>query len=486
MPFLDTNETEGDIRRNFLVWATLFALITSGTFLSVRSLPAEEFRAPLDKMVLEDGDTVVLLGDSITHQCLYTQYFEDYIYTRFPNKRIRVHNAGVGGAKAWDALQRFDKDVAAYKPKYVTVLLGMNDGRYTPFNQEFFETYQNDMAKVVEKIKAIGATPILMTPTMFDARARRMNPRGNSNEAAVSQYNGVMAYYGAWVREVAVRSGYGYVDMYGPLNQLTVNQRKLDPKFTMIRDAVHPNEPGQVVMAFAMVNDLGLPRSLSNIRIRNTRGKGFQARTAGGKVTELKATEDGLEFNWLANSLPWVLPENAELGVKITKLGHKMTREALEIHGLKPGFYRLSIDGNEVGVFHSTALERHIELQENRKTPQYQQAAKVAALNATRNAGPIKKLRGEWSRFQAYARILASKPEDPAALKTWEAKIAPYKEKIATMDQRVEQANAEAKKIEDEIFKINQPVCRKFSLKRIPAPRLKKKGAGKKATEVTN
>ncbi len=481
MPFAEMNHVGGNKGKKMIVRWMLLLLIALSCLFDVQQVSAEDFAAPLDKVVLEDGDTIVLLGDSITHQCLYTQYFEDYIYTRFPEKRIRIHNAGVGGAKAWDALQRFEKDVAAYKPKYVTVLLGMNDGRYTPFNQEYFETYQKDMAQVIEKIKAIGATPVLMTPTMFDARARRMNSRGNPNEASISQYNGVMAYYGAWVREVAVRSGFGYVDMYGPLNQLTLEQRKKNPRFTMIKDAVHPNEPGQVVMAFAMVNDLGLPRGLSNIRIQNRQGKGMQAYAVGGKVTDLKETGEGLEFKWQADSLPWVLPENAELGVQISKLGHKLSREALEIHDLKPGFYRLTIDDQVVGTFHSAALERHIELQGNKRTPQYQQAAKVAQLNAERNSGPVRRLRGEWSRFQGYARTLAAKPEDPAALDAWQKKIDAYQKQIDTMDQRVEQANAEARKIEEEIFKINRPICRQFKLSRVPAPKRKGKAAAKKA-----
>jgi type II secretory pathway component PulF len=61
----------------------------------------------------------------------------------------------VGGAKAWDALQRFDRDVAAYRPKYVTVLLGMNDGRYEPFNLEIFETYAGDMTRILDRIVEI-------------------------------------------------------------------------------------------------------------------------------------------------------------------------------------------------------------------------------------------------------------------------------------------------------------------------------------------
>ena len=102
-------------------------------------------KSPVATLDLQDGDCIVFLGDSITHQRLYTQYVEDFFYTRFPVKRIKFHNAGVGGAKAWDALERFDRDVAAYKPKYVTVLLGMNDGRYQPFDEETWQTYYDDM-----------------------------------------------------------------------------------------------------------------------------------------------------------------------------------------------------------------------------------------------------------------------------------------------------------------------------------------------------
>ena len=51
---------------------------------------------------------------------------------------MRLHNAGVGGSRTWDALLRFDQDIASYKPKYITVLLGMNDGRYS----EYFEPRQ--------------------------------------------------------------------------------------------------------------------------------------------------------------------------------------------------------------------------------------------------------------------------------------------------------------------------------------------------------
>jgi lysophospholipase L1-like esterase len=313
--------------------------------LTVFSVPFAAFgqddKAPVAKLDLKDGDTVVFLGDSITHQCLYTQYVEDYFYTRFPKLNVRFHNAGVGGAKARDALDRFDRDVAAYKPKYVTILLGMNGGTYKPYDDAVFQTYKADMTELLGKIRGIGATPILMTPTMYDSRAMRMRPGVKLDapgmEGRLELYNATLAYYGAWLREVAVESGAGFVDMYSPLNNLTLQARKDDPKFTMIKDAVHPDAPGQLVMGFAILEDMGFPRPVSNIRVTVDSGKEPKVAGQGGKATNVQATGGGVEFTWAAESLPWVLPSDTAVGAKLLRSGHRMSREALEVHGLPPG-----------------------------------------------------------------------------------------------------------------------------------------------------
>lgn len=425
----------------------------------------EEPHSPLAKLDLQDGDSIVFLGDSITHQCLYTQYVEDFFYTRFPNMRLKFHNAGVGGAKAWDALQRFDADVAAYKPKYVTVLLGMNDGRYTPYDEEIFRTYHRDMTALISRLTDIDATPILMTPTMFDSRAARLGRRQH-DPGKLELYNAVLAYYGTWLREVAVENGYGFVDMYSPLNNLTIAQRKSDASFTLIRDAVHPDAPGQLVMAYAIIEDLGLRAPLSNIRLVRKPDGSFGDVTNGGKLSDVKANEDGVQFSWLAKGLPYVVPEEARLGAKLLRLGHRASREALEVHGLKPGNYELTIDGRSVGVFSHVMLSRHIELQENSQTPQYQQAAKVAELNKQRNAGPVRSLRNEWRIFQQYARLaeqLKANADNDALQKL----VAAQKQRLEGMETRVAGFQKAAKEIEDEIFEVNQPVARSYVLRRV-------------------
>ena len=231
------------MRTSLLLFVISTALL-SGSFRAEETAPPA-FQPIVGTLDLKDGDTIVFLGDSITHQCLYTQYLEDYFYTRYPKLRLHFHNAGVSGDRAKDALARFDEDVAPFKPKYVTILLGMNDGAYRDFDKAIFDAYQHDMTTVLEKIAAIGATAVLMTPTMHDARAARLAKR--AQEPRDTYYNGVLALYGGWLREQAQVRGLGFVDMYGPLNNVTFEQRKKIPNWTMIRDAVHPGPTGQVV-----------------------------------------------------------------------------------------------------------------------------------------------------------------------------------------------------------------------------------------------
>ena len=427
-----------------------------------------DLKSPLATLDLKDGDGIVFFGDSITHQRLYTQYVEDYFYTRYPHMRLRLHNAGVSGSVAWEALERFDGDVAAYKPKYVTVLLGMNDGNHEPFSQAIFDTYRRDMTAIFQKIQKIGATPIVLTPTLFDARVRRAC-RPNADPESTALYNAVQAYYGAWLRETATEQGFGFADLWGPLNNITLERRKSDPNFTLIPDSVHPGPAGHVVMAAAIIQNLGLPRQVSSIRLTRNVGSQPQVAATGGRLSDLCWRDDGLEFTWQADCLPWVLPEEAQVGVNLTDLGHSLSQEALEIHGLPPGQYLLTIDNVAVGTYETEQLERHVELQENAKTPQYRQALTVARLNKRRNEGPIDALRDEWWNFQDYVDAKREIKEHPDSVKCKEALIAAER-KINGLDRRVAGDEAEAKKVEDKIFELNQPPARKYALARSTGP----------------
>jgi lysophospholipase L1-like esterase len=421
-------------------------------------LGAAEFKKPVTSLDLQNGDTLVFLGDSITHQVLYTQYVEDYYYTRYPNRRIRFHNAGVSGDKAFHALDRFDGDVAPFKPKYVTILLGMNDGTYQHFNHEIFATYEKDMTTLADRIAEIGATAIFMGPPMYDSRVASVKPpRWLKNQDQVKEatmyYNAVLAFYGTWARDTALNRGLGYVDMLGPLNRHSAQQRLAQPDFTVIPDAVHPDANGQAIMAFELLEQMNANRSVGAVTATRT-GDKWRVVSGSGKISDVQAPGEGLAFTYLANSLPWVLPEEAKIGYELTKAGHKLSNERLVIRGLKPGKYTLTIDGTEVGDYTHAHLGAKIELQSNAKTPQYQQALQVALLNKERNEKVIRPLRNQWgSRKGVRSRELEK--NDPA-------KYAEWKEKFETEVARLlkEKAN-----YEDRIYQLNQPAPRHYELR---------------------
>jgi lysophospholipase L1-like esterase len=421
------------------------------------------FAKMVDKMDLKDGDTVVFLGDSITHQCLYTQYVEDYFYTRFPQMRIKFHNSGVGGDRANDAIIRFEDDVAAFKPKYVTILLGMNDGAYRDFDKGIFDTYQKGMTTVLEKISALGATAIPMTPTMHDARAARL--RNKPGEPRDTYYNGVLALYGAWLREQAQVRGLGFVDMYSPLNNLTLEQRKKDANFTMIADAVHPGAPGQVVMATAVINDICPRGPVSSITIQDKAGK--LAPTVGnGKIADFQAGDDKVSFTFTANALPWVLPTEAAEGYKLTSAGHRYSNEKITVRNLKAGNYELKIDGQSVGTWPDSQLAFGVELEGNDKTPQYQQALQVATLNKERNDKAVRPLRNLWGAMKGKRNEIAKAEatKDPQ-LDTKKEAFTKWTEEFKV---NVAKQKALAEEYEAKIYAANQPIARKYELVRVP------------------
>ena len=78
---------------------------------------------------LRDGDRVVFYGDSITDQRLYTTFVETYVVTRFPTMQVSFVHSGVGGDKVsggWCGPidKRLKRDVFAYKPTVMTIMLG--------------------------------------------------------------------------------------------------------------------------------------------------------------------------------------------------------------------------------------------------------------------------------------------------------------------------------------------------------------------------
>ena len=155
---------------------------------------------------LKDGDRVVFYGDSITDQRLYTTFAETYAVTRFPKANVTFVHSGWGGDRVTGGGGgpidvRLDRDVIAYKPTVVTIMLGMNDASYQPFRDPIFNTYADGYRHIVEKLKADvpGVRLTLIKPSPYDDVTRKPKFEGG--------YNAVLIRYGDFVRELAAEVG---------------------------------------------------------------------------------------------------------------------------------------------------------------------------------------------------------------------------------------------------------------------------------------
>ena len=427
---------------------------------------------------LKDGDRVIFIGDSITHQCLYTQYVEDYFFTRYPNVKIKFRNAGISGDRAQDALDRFDDDIAPFKPTVATVLLGMNDGSYRDFDPVIFKTYADGMTKLCDRLDALGCRVILMSPTMFDHQAFEQMVAKDPTKAKnkdPQNYNGVLAYYGKWVQETARKRGYGFVDLYGPLNTLTTQGRRVDPNFTLIADAIHPGPDGQLIMAYELLKQTGELGSVfgSGAKLADGQWKAINP----GLVTEVKG-EPGKSVSYTATikSLPWIVPAEAALGYKLSRAGHTGSQESHIVVGLNAGYYSLRINGQDVGRFDERGLAVHAEIEENPNSPTHQQALKVAELNKQRNAEAINPLRGLFGQRKGKLRA-AKESGNMDAFNAWRENELKPKEtellkKAEVFEEQIRQA-AQTQPVNVEVIPTAAPAK--------PMPKAAAKPAVKKA-----
>src|SRR2546430_5859453 len=111
---------------------------------------------------LRSGDRVVFYGDSITDQRLYTLFTEAYTVTRFPKLNVTFVHSGWGGDRVTGGGGgpidlRLKRDVVAYNPTVMTIMLGMNDASYRPFDQAIFDTYRTGYQHIVDSVK--GSVP---------------------------------------------------------------------------------------------------------------------------------------------------------------------------------------------------------------------------------------------------------------------------------------------------------------------------------------
>lgn len=203
--------------------------------------------------LLQNSQRVVFLGDSITYAGHYVTYFDAWLLTQELEEVPTVINVGLpsetvsglseeghaGGKFPRPHLaERLDRVLAKTKPDLVFACYGMNCGIYKPLDKDRFAKYQQGIGQLKEKVEALGAKFIVMTPPIFDDQVAQKS----------FSYNQVLDAYAAWLVEQR-EQGWLVIDLHTAMQQALERRRKKDPDFTFQGDAVHPNQAGHWVMA---------------------------------------------------------------------------------------------------------------------------------------------------------------------------------------------------------------------------------------------
>lgn len=335
---------------------------------------------------LNAGDTVVFYGDSITQQNFYNQWVEFYTVTRFPSMRVHFYGAGIGGDRVNGDVggtidERLARDVFPHKPSVVTVMLGMNDGNYTPPADEIEAAYTKGYEHLLGSIRdhVPGARITLLGPSPFDEVTRPpMFPGG---------YNSVLLHFADLDRDLARKFGGTFVNLNPPVVAAIEKAQAVDPLVAkmLVPDRVHPDATAHWVMAEALLKGWNAPALVSSVTIDARAGQLADAQNA--TVHHVERGKDSLHWTSQEESLP--LPfsqDNATeaLLLQISDIQQQLNQETLRVTGLDAGQYNLTIDGDLIGPFLAEDLQKGINLADYR-TPMRGQAQRVGWLIGDRD-----------------------------------------------------------------------------------------------------
>jgi lysophospholipase L1-like esterase len=202
-------------------------------------------------MLFEQGQKIVFIGDSITdagRRDAFSPYGAGYmslvralVLARYPELHLRFENRGIGGDTVRHLDARWETDVIAERPDWLSVKIGINDvwrsyganaHEAVPID-EYEETYRRLLRRAVDET---GCRLIIADPYMIEPD--RTNPMRAQMDA-----------YGEVARRLAGEFGAVHVATQAAIDTALASSVPDD----WADDQVHPNLEGHAVIALAFL-----------------------------------------------------------------------------------------------------------------------------------------------------------------------------------------------------------------------------------------
>ncbi|MGB0373029.1 MAG: SGNH/GDSL hydrolase family protein [Opitutales bacterium] len=223
----------------------LFPILLCLTFL-------QTLNASMPRDILKESKNILFLGDSITQRGTYVSYFESWLVNQFPDLRFEIINAGLGSETVSGLseeghakgkfprpciFERLERVLAKTHPDLIIACYGMNCGIYLELDEERFDQYRHGLMRLRAVAKQYGAEVIHVTPPIYDNKGKRG-----------FDYDDVLSAYSSWLVEQR-EQGWLVADLHSEMRAKVDFLKDENPRFTVQKDKVHPNDQGHWMMA---------------------------------------------------------------------------------------------------------------------------------------------------------------------------------------------------------------------------------------------
>ena len=177
--------------------------------------------------------TIAFLGDSVTQGC-FECYFDDkgvqtvfdaksayptrvkeILNILYPAAQINLINAGISGDNAVNGNNRFERDIAPYKPDLVVASFGLNDACG---GKEKLKDYTVALESIFGKVKNLGAECIFVFQNIMDTKVSHNLKEDREQDLAKFfagiQNGGITDIYYKAAKETALKCGVKFCDIY--------------------------------------------------------------------------------------------------------------------------------------------------------------------------------------------------------------------------------------------------------------------------------
>lgn len=206
-------------------------------------------------MLVKKDSTFIMIGDSVT-DCGrkhpegedittgngwgdgYVNLVRGYLGAFYPEYNIRIINKGTSGEQAKDLVKRWEEDVLAYKPEWVSILIGINDvwrlfdAPHIKEKHVKVEQYEKKLRSMIEATLPVTRNIILMTPYFIEPNKE-------------DQMRKEMDTFGEVCKKLAKEYGILSIDLQTNFDELLKNAHPMHLGW----DRIHPNIIGHTRIA---------------------------------------------------------------------------------------------------------------------------------------------------------------------------------------------------------------------------------------------